>query len=141
MDNLRLILIFALAFIGLLIYQAWMEDYGSVIEPASSVQSSHGGEAPAPAVTSGVPEVAVTPQLADQKNPSLPGVVAESASDTEIVVETDLLKLVISTRGGTLRSVLLLDYLVSPEDPEVKVELLHTKGNALYIGQSGLIGG
>ena len=30
MDNIRLVLFFALAFVLLLLYQAWMQDYGTV---------------------------------------------------------------------------------------------------------------
>jgi YidC/Oxa1 family membrane protein insertase len=140
MDNLRLILIFALAFVGLLIYQAWMEDYGRVAEPVTATEISSDNQPLATPDDSGVPDVAVSPHSLEQKDPSLPGVEAVIASDATVTVETDLLNLVISTRGGTVQSAVLLDYLVAPEDPEKKVELLHIKGRDLYIGQSGLIG-
>ena len=68
MDNQRLILFVALSFVVLLLWQAWMEDYGPAPEPAATAQL-------------GEPAVAETPAGGDD----LPGaphetaVVAESA--------------------------------------------------------------
>ncbi len=63
------------------------------------------------------------------------------ASGGVITVETDLLKLEISPRGGTIMSAWLKDYSVSPKDPENKFRLLKPTVPNLFIAQSGLLGG
>jgi YidC/Oxa1 family membrane protein insertase len=40
MDNVRLILVLALVFIMMLMYQAWLEDYGSKPPPAAPTSTS-----------------------------------------------------------------------------------------------------
>ncbi|MEW8587273.1 MAG: membrane protein insertase YidC, partial [Candidatus Thiodiazotropha sp.] len=57
-----------------------------------------------------------------------------------VKVETDLLKLEISTQGGTVQKAQLLDYPVSLDHPDMKVELLTPREPDIYIAQSGLIG-
>ncbi|MGE5153855.1 MAG: membrane protein insertase YidC [Bdellovibrio bacteriovorus] len=140
MDNLRLVLVFSLAIVLLLIYQAWMQDYGSV--PASGVDdrpaaSSATSADSLPELPQGVPQVAkptpeatVTPKAAVAATPSL----------DPIRVETDVLRVEISPRGGTLTSAWLLDYPVTPERPEDKVRLFKPDMPNLFLAQSGLIG-
>ena len=48
MDNVRLILFMALAFLGMLLYQSWQEDYGRPADP--QVASENGAQADAVAV-------------------------------------------------------------------------------------------
>jgi YidC/Oxa1 family membrane protein insertase len=139
MDNLRLILIFALAFVLLLLYQAWMKDYGAPPGPQPAQTSSveappadPGGEAvpSAPAVTPETP-----PLPSDQP--------ASGAADTTpavVRVRTDVLDLEISTRGGDLKSLLLRDYPVSPDAPDTKFQLLKPSPPNLFVAQSGLLG-
>lgn len=143
MDNLRLLLFFALAIVLLLIYQAWVQDYGpQSISPAAVEQTA----APERADDSqaGVPDVAATadastPVLAPGDTPIVSGQQATAAG--LVTVETDLLKLEISPRGGTIASAWLKDYSVSPEDPETKFRLLKPSVPNMFIAQSGLLGG
>ena len=146
MDNLRLILFFTLAFLGLMLYQAWQQDYGPHTQQAAAQQTQPGTTAqtaiPAEG-ESGVPNANVTADTPSAANPSPAGanVAGESADKGQTVhVETDLLKLDISTKGGTVTGAYLRDYPVSLEKPDQKVELLFTKYPHLYIAQSGLIG-
>ena len=146
MDNLRLILFFALAFIGLLLYQAWMKDYGTkqpsrettVAQQPAQTQPSSDREA----ISSAVPEVAVPAETASEKSvDQLHSMSENTAGDGKIVtVETDLFRIDISTRGGTIQRAYLLDYPVSPETPDQKFELLSPTMPDLFIAQSGLIG-
>jgi YidC/Oxa1 family membrane protein insertase len=140
MDNLRLVLVFSLAIVLLLIYQAWMDDYGAT----SSLGTA--GEPPAietaagdsrvdlprgvPQVATSSPSAAPAPGLQAQGTPSL----------APIRVETDVLRIEISRRGGTLASAWLLDYPVTPERPEDKVRLFKPDTPNLFLAQSGLIG-
>ncbi|MCG8040939.1 MAG: membrane protein insertase YidC, partial [Candidatus Thiodiazotropha endolucinida] len=65
MDNLRLILFFTLAFLGLLIYQAWQQDYGVPAQlAAEQAAKQNGGLAtPQSGEDSGVPTAAVKANL------------------------------------------------------------------------------
>jgi YidC/Oxa1 family membrane protein insertase len=137
MDNIRLILFFTLAFLGLMIYQAWQQDYGTTAQTAPQTQDGAPTVATSPSkVEGGVPNVEVA---------AATGAVATSAEGQSmagdiIKVETDLLQLEISTKGGTVTRAFLLDFPVSLEQPESKVELLSPNVPDIYIAQSGLIG-
>lgn len=140
MDNLRLIFFFVLAFLGLLIYQAWQQDYG--VATNETAQSTPPATAINGDVPTGVPvaptsdDVPVAksdlPQVGDRPAP-------EPAAGELITVESDLFKLEISTRGGTVRRAVLLDYPLSIENPEKSVELLTPGLPKIYIAQSGLL--
>ncbi|MEN8177221.1 MAG: membrane protein insertase YidC [Pseudomonadota bacterium] len=143
MDNLRLILFFALAFIGLLLYQAWVEDYGPK-QSATFQQPSHSETAsPASEEAGGVPTAVVGSDSSLTADDSVPeiGSSAINLGKKIVKVETDLLRVEISSRGGTLQRASLLDYPVSPETPEIKFELFSTDLPDIFIAQSGLIGG
>jgi YidC/Oxa1 family membrane protein insertase len=143
MDNLRLILFFTLAFLGLMIYQAWQQDYGVKTTDSQEVASVATPEV-ASGDAAGVPnaEVSVTPASdTGQGQPTVnTGQHAGIGSGQIIQATTDLLKLEISTVGGTVRGAYLLDYAVSLDKPDSKVELLFTGPQDIYIAQSGLIG-
>ncbi len=142
MDNIRLILFFALAFIGLLIYQAWIEDYGSK-ETVVSQQSSPVEGSPA-VESSGIPSAVMAPDGSTTSTPdaAVPQIDSppRSIGGKVIKVETDILRVEISSIGGTLQRALLLDYPVSPEQPDVKFELFSPELPDFLIAQSGLIG-
>jgi YidC/Oxa1 family membrane protein insertase len=144
MENIRLILFFALAFIGLLLYQAWIEDYGSPsVTKAKDTQPTEISESTEPAspdrASGAVPEVTVTSETLD-KTPVQPASPDAQMAGKVVKVETDLFRIEISTAGGTLQRAFLLDYATSPETPEDKLELLSPSMPDLFIAQSGLIG-
>jgi YidC/Oxa1 family membrane protein insertase len=139
MDNLRLILFFVLAFVGLMLYQAWQQDYGP--ESQSRQQTAEVSPNAVPSDDpAAIPTAEVKAVVPNAEQPKSDIAAASSAQSETVTVETDLLKLEISTRGGTVRQALLLDYPVSLDQPDKKVELL-TPGEAdIFIAQSGLIG-
>ncbi|MFP4495203.1 MAG: membrane protein insertase YidC [Halochromatium sp.] len=145
MENMRLILILALAFVLFLIYQAWVEDYGTPPAPPQSTQAPATGSTAAgddsniPADTPDAPAVeAPTIREAD-------GVASAAGDDAlsagSISVETDVLRAEISARGGTIRSLHLLDYKQEADDPTRPFQLLKPTTPNLFIVQSGLLGG
>ncbi|KOR29310.1 hypothetical protein TI04_08955, partial [Achromatium sp. WMS2] len=153
MDNLRFILYFALAFVGLLLYQAWQRDYGTVPpKPPQQVVDNNANQTPTSnqpptTVSDASPQVAPAvpaPGLSDAASiasPSDPTMVAGKPDRAEFIkVETDLLQVAISKRGGTVEELSLMDYPVNPEAPEVKFKLLRSDTANLYIAQSGLVG-
>lgn len=140
MDNFRLILFFALAFVLLLIYQAWMEDYGPrpqvVAEQAPSAADP--GVASVPATLGGVPDANVLQPAGTVPDPSIEGT---APSTGEVIrVETDVVRVNISTKGGTISSMRLLNYPVDKKVPDIKVQLMKPERPNLYLSQSGLIG-
>lgn len=140
MDNLRLVLVFSLALVLLLIYQAWMEDYGHdptvpVGETASAQQQKLNGSQVQP---EGVPEVPAAPTSALSPAQAIAGLNPEAVKP--IQVETDVLRVEISRQGGTLASLWLRDYSQTPERPEDKFRLFKPEAPNLFVAQSGLIG-
>lgn len=149
MDNLRLILFVALGFVVLMIYQAWMQEYGPV--PPAEVQS----DAPStptqpPGAVPGVPDAEIAPELAapDIPMPTAPLTQQDTSilEDADVAglalieVETDLYRLEISPRGGEISSMWLKDYAVSPDDPDRHFRLLKPQTPNLFVAQSGLKG-
>lgn len=139
MDNLRLISFFALAFVGLMIYQAWQQDYGTQTQNQPQQTDTSEGSLPAGDSTA-IPVADVKADLPAAATPSGPETVGNEPVAAVIQVETDLLKLEISTQGGTVQKALLLNYLDSLERPDLKVELLSPREPNVFIAQSGLIG-
>ncbi len=135
MDNVRLLLFMALAFLGMLIFQAWQQDYGSARQVTAEAT-------PSPAQSGDTP---VAPQQADIDDaaPSVPGVVpaTDSQDSTRLVkVRTDMLDLVIDSRGGTIIDARLVGYPVAVERPDEKYRLLSQRPSDYFIAQSGLLG-
>jgi len=130
MDNIRLILIMALAFISLLLWEAWQEDY--VIPQQRAVQSqSQVSEVPAAADTPTVPvqDLAISPEPAE----------STLASASPVRVRTDSLDLLIDRRGGTVIEARLVRYPVAVDQPDNKIRLMSQDPADYFIAQSGLL--
>ena len=104
---------------------------------------------PAPAadqaqVPEGVPDAAAsvaaaTPVPAPTDAKAVPGS-GPASPLAPISVETDVLRLEISPRGGTVSSVWLKHYPIDPERPEDKFRLFKPEPPNMFIAQSGLLG-
>lgn len=148
-SNLRFALLFALAFIGLLLYQAWQRDYGAssltdrehpavertatavtAVGPATTTLPVPVADAQTNNANSAAAAAPATPAMTDDAMPVVPF----------ITVTTDVLKAEISTRGGTIENLYLLDYPLTAERPEEKFQLFKAQEPNFYIAQSGLIG-
>jgi YidC/Oxa1 family membrane protein insertase len=139
MDNIRLILFFALAFILLALYQAWQDDYGAA--PVTSTPQQQAPATPsAPAADGAVP---VAPAN-NEGVPAAPGGAIPSRPQTadadRIRVTTDEFYMEIDTRGGTVSKVELQQYPLDIDAPERKLTLFEPAPPRLHIAQSGLIG-
>jgi YidC/Oxa1 family membrane protein insertase len=139
MDNIRLILFFTLAFLGLMIYQAWQQDY--TLPATGTVQSNQSSPLTADSGTSAVPNAPATGDVPVAASEVPLGEKTTPATAGEVVtVETDLLRLEISNIGGTVRRAALLTYPLSLDDKDKMVEVLTTDASKIYIAQSGLLG-
>ena len=136
MDNTRLFLFAATAFVGMLIWQQWQVDYGP--KPVVVAENNNGEASQGQA---GINNLEDLPELDTQsgisgstelQNESLqPG-------GTLVTVETDVIIAVIDSRGGVIRSIKLKKYPVTLDDPEEFLELVHTDKDTVHVLQSGL---
>ena len=138
MDNTRLFLFAAIAFVAMLIWQQWQLDYGPkpVVssEPTdSSAITQAGGD-----TLEGID----LPDLADGLAPATSSGSQQSTGSLEssrlITVETDVVTVLIDTKGGVVRSLKLKQYPISLDQPDKGLELIHSDADSVHILQSGL---
>ncbi len=140
MDNYRLILVFTLAFLGLMLYQAWQQDYGpkplTAEQQAAQTQRAL-QETPAAGGDVALPDTSGAESI-DSTVPTQPGQ-AKSVAGRTVKVETDLYRLEIDTQGGNIISLYLREYPVSVDTPDVKFRLMSPTRPNLFVAQSGLL--
>lgn len=139
MNNPRMFLLVALLALGYLIWSQWELDYAPkpvATTPAVPV----GGDAPA-AVDAASPEI---PAAGETPSAATPAAVPASTPAATvgtlppIVVTTDVLRVEIDPRGGSVVAVDLLAYAREQKKPE-RVRLLDTDPSRFFIAQSGLV--
>lgn len=141
MDNYRLILIFAVAFLSMMVWQQWQVDYGAQSIEEASYEYKQTEET----VNNISEEVPDAPKIASNDSSiSESGPVIEKTSKPnntgeKVRVETDTLSLDIDTRGGNITRVNLKKYPLSLERPDTQFPLLTELPANFYIAQSGLI--
>ena len=139
-DNKRLILLMALGFVLLLIWQAWQQDYGAQSKLATTATDNTAPAAsPLPTdVPAALPSAAAT-----KTTPDAPPAATMNAlpQGDWVRVKTDVLDLAINTVGGDLRRLNLLAYPVAADQPEQPFPLLNDAPDKLFIAQSGLLAG
>ena len=153
MEQQRLLLFVALAFIMFLMFDAWKQDHAKDDVVSTSVQSrqakSDAGStadrvASRPGASSDEIPVAessssVTAAANDSTVPS------EQTSDIfkqgpTIHVQTDVFDITISTIGGDIRQVLLLDFPTKLNEPENPFLLMNETLPRVFVAQSGFTG-
>jgi YidC/Oxa1 family membrane protein insertase len=146
MDNQRLL---PWAFFGMMVwftYQAWMREYPPVTAtpPTPAVENSldaPAGQTDLPALVE-LPSMNDAPSVTDapvlEPTAALGPDIDPAAGDEIIIVTTDVLRLEIDTRGGSLRRAQLLAYPVAKDQPDTLVELLSPTPYELGLIQTGL---
>jgi len=134
MDSQRLILIIAFSFVMLLMWQAWNEDQAALVAQQQAAVS--------PATQADVPAAATeTPSAVRDDVPATqaqPAARPNATGEQQVRVVTDVLDVVISTRGGVIQRADLLAYPVSLEQPDQPVRLLNDASGLINVAQSGL---
>jgi YidC/Oxa1 family membrane protein insertase len=134
MNQTRTFLIFALLAVAYMLFMAWEKDYAP--QPAAAVASSSTSAAPASA------DGSVPGATAAAAPAAVPGT-AQEASAQLITITTDLLRLTVDTRGGTVVRSELLSYPSVPrtkKDPDpAPVRLLDDDRAQYFVAQSGLV--
>lgn len=157
MDNYRLILIFAVAFLSMMVWQQWQLDYGpqSVQEASlafdaneqatdnNAVDMNEAVTESSSLISDAIPDapaVASNDNLASAK-PAVNQITEseQSSQQKKIHVETDNFNLMIDTRGGSIVKVNLKKYPLSLDRPDTEFPLLTELPANYYIAQSGLI--
>lgn len=140
MPTTRSLLLFALVFVAFLLWQAWDQDYGVKPVPATPVNASAPAASTAPTNSAEIPASSAAPEPAT----AIPGgtpipATATSAAAPTIKVRTDVLNLLISTRGGSIVQADLLNYPRDAKDKTLPVRLLDDSADDWYVAQSGLV--
>ncbi len=138
MNNPRTFLLVALLALVYLIYSQWQIDYNpQVAIPAAAISTV--AESPTP-IAAEVPAASEIPQavtsVADVAN--TPASTAVQAPVNPVVVTTDLLRVEIDPRGGSVVRADLLAYPLQPNKPE-RVRLLDSDLAHYFVAQSGLV--
>ena len=153
MDNVRFVLISAIGVILFFLWQAWQSDYSQApVDTAQQVEAP-GEPSDASGIDDDVPAFdsapSATSQAAGDRDTSggtdATGNRASAGPDAldsaqQLRVHTDLLDVVIDTRGGDLRRVELIGVPASTEHPDRNKRLLNDSAPNFFIAQNGLIG-
>lgn len=138
MDFQRLILIAALSFTLLMMWQAWQEDYGQ--PRPQPVAQGEAAPAEAAATASGKTDIPGAPAQSAQAPADAPTLTNQAKRAERIRVTTDVYDIEIDTTGGDLRRVDLLKYPVSIDQPDQPFRLMDD-GSEFHIAQAALLGG
>ncbi|MBA3581457.1 MAG: membrane protein insertase YidC [Gammaproteobacteria bacterium] len=154
MMDTRLFGYLTFAFIMMLIYQAWMQDYVVPAQTAASVTQVNTDKASA-SPAEDLPQASIasaattnTNSVAQVNAATVPVIASEPSNNADVVssasqqihVRTDTLDVLIDTRGGTIVQADLLNYPQEVNKPELPVRLFNTEESTYYVAQSGLIG-
>ncbi len=142
MDNQRIFLWVALALAIWVNWQAWQDDRRPATAP---------GATPGQPVTESAPGLPEPAGETDLDAPALPGTddlpsaaalaMDATATGETITVRTDVLDAEIAVDGGDLVKVLLPDYPVRKDQPDVKVQLLDPSASREFVFRTGLQAG
>jgi YidC/Oxa1 family membrane protein insertase len=130
MENQRLLLYFTLFFIIYLLWAEWQMDYAP--KPEATVAET---TTPVQQEIAEVPEAAATPDETSFVETSK----QQQATSQRINVITDVLDIVIDTKGGDIRKAVLRNYSKTAESPEEKLVLMSDTEINFFIAQSGLV--
>ena len=139
METTRFILVIALCLVSLMLWQEWQKDYGEVSQPSSSAVTE--AETPAKSTLEELPENEAAASV-EQKTGSSVNIKAATDPAPEaktIRLETDVLRLEISTRGGGIEKASLKKYPVAAGQPEEPFVLLDNSEKLVYLLQGGLL--
>lgn len=155
MENQRLLLYLALGFLGLVLWQSWVQDYAPPEPVAGTALDSGQGIDPASGPGVDAAPAALPPASPGDDLPGLPGApastaptptapvavaggAADAAAATPVHVRTDVIDVAIDPVGATITGVNLLNYAVSVERPDEPFTLMSDDPAHFLVAQSGL---
>lgn len=135
MDNQRIFLYGALFFVLFLIWDTWQKDHAP--EPVA-VTTTERSSVPSDDLDRPKLEVPEADSENVPERAAAPVAEPEVSRGKPVRIVTDVLDLVIDTRGADIVHAALLDYPADKDTPNQPMELLHSDGENLYVTQSGL---
>lgn len=133
MDVQRIILIGALCLISYLLVLQWNQDYG--LPPETQEVTTSVSAYDSQPVNSELPQAEETAQTGD-----VPATAQQAATQAQLIsVKTDVLDVLIDTKGGDIIQVALPAYKATLGS-ELPFVLLEQTTNRTYVSQSGLVG-
>jgi YidC/Oxa1 family membrane protein insertase len=144
MNQTRTFLMFTLLAVAYFLFLAWEKDYAPMPAPvaaAASASSALPADASVPLASA---SAAATPQASAAASPAAAIPTAASRSPARLIsITTDLLRLTVDTRGGSLVHAELLAYPAAPRtgkqpDPSPTV-LLDSGADDYFVAQNGLV--
>ncbi len=148
MEQLRLILLAALAMVCVLIYQDWNEQSLAATDkvvdatPLSPFDAAPESPAEIAATTANMASGAdAPPEVPVDKTarvPSMPEITSGDAAD-DIWVRTDVLEARISRSGGDIKQLRLLKYKISDEEGSPPLSFLSSNPQQFFVAQSGVV--
>lgn len=150
MDTQRLFLYMGVLFIGMLIYQAWVLDYGPKPEPVVAtgnqsgvIDSTANNQGSAPAVNNeDLPSANTVSSGSAVSNSetATPATTEVATTSQRISITTDVVNAVVDTTGGTIVGIDLLKYPKSIDEKDIPFTLASDTPGRFLIAQSGLQG-
>jgi YidC/Oxa1 family membrane protein insertase len=148
MGNPRIVLLAALGFIMMLLWQEWQKDYGpkpvQTVTPQVVTTKSIPGtgqeqgtteELPSLSPGSSLNEMPVAHQQTNEPEQPI------TATSQIIEVLTDKLQVWVNTRGGEISGISLRAYPVELDKPDEPFVLLTNRQEKVYLAQTGLLSG
>ncbi|MGH8041834.1 MAG: membrane protein insertase YidC [Rudaea sp.] len=139
MPTTRSLLLIALAFVALLLWQAWEQDYAVKPAPQPEPVSAATSRQSAPASGAEIPVASANPAVAIASPAPTISTQPVAAPAPSIMVRTDVLRLSIDTRGGAIVQADLLAYPADAGHKRVPVRLLDNAAATYYVAQTGLV--
>ena len=144
-EQIRMILIIALALVSFLLWDAWQSDYGPRRVAPSGTESPSSGSGTGSGESQGadVPRLPQSVQATSKSTPSASADEgrADSGIGRKVSVRTDVLRVEIDSLGGTITRVELLTYPVATDKPDEPFVLLdEVESKDYFVAQSGLTG-
>ena len=137
-DIKKSILYVIVALLGITLFNAWMRDYPAILQKHSKSVSTESNEKTPTNYTPSTFTPGVV-RKARNETPSPSIINRGQVSRGHLVnVKTDVLELIINTRGGNIISAKLAKYPVSLEEKQTPIQILSYDTNHLYVAQSGL---
>src|SRR3990167_2910485 len=138
MKTIRIILYLSLAFVGVLLWNAWQQNQAALsAQAASTEQSSAATLSSTSPLSSGITQSANS-VLPPAMVPSTSPVSTQPSSEKLVNITTDVLKLSIDPTKGMIVNAGLLAYPVSKKTPDQPFVLFNTKPDTYYVAQTGL---
>jgi len=128
-ESLRFILLLSLGLVLVLLWNAWQQDYGSTqTNEAQTIPEKK----PSADIPLAIPAATNSPAASPQT-------VVSTAKEGAIEVTTDIYKVHISLRGGSIVNLDLLKFPVSLKEADTPARILSNNPQTLYVAQGGLL--